>query len=227
MASKLDRVVAELSELIQDEGLTPERVLRFGNTIQGVMKGRPWELAHEIYLLSLALGDDKYAQALRYAFGVTVPPPHEKAADNLTERRSQLLESGLFPEVSEATLRRWEKTAMKLLAQRILEQGDIGARDMPLESPAASLVLHAAEARKAHEEAMKRVRLALRLTAMMQGPVLDDSARKSVMDAVTSIQEDQAKLMVGLNEIARRVRQMTYTRHRGLAEPGQIITPSK
>lgn len=133
--SDLEDVMSDLSELIQDEGLTVGRFMKFGTNVMQVLgTDDPLSGMSIVGLFVLAMGDDNYAVATRYALGVfnedekmygvfnTPWGPQEGIEENLTFRRTKLIESGRV-KASEATLRRWEKVGLKTLAGRIIEEG--------------------------------------------------------------------------------------------------------
>lgn len=180
--------MAELSELIQDEGLTVARVDKVAKTIIGVMNVPAWEVPAEISKLTLAMEDDKNTRALRNAFGLTVPR-RKAPAHSLTERRKQLLSSTF---VSEATLRRWEKAAIDQLAQRILDQGALRVRvqDAQIKSKASILahMVPATEVTKSDDDARYEALARLIASHIDASSDLDDKAKKAVRDALLAVQ---------------------------------------
>lgn len=191
MPSIVEKIESELSELIQDEGLHPARVGRFAPNIMKAMRTENWHHATDgIKDDCWALGESKYAVALRAAFGITV------YAESLTLRRSNLLDSGDFPNVSEATLRRWEKIAIKQLAQLLADRTTADTGFSPWMMGTA-LVREIGPLKQHHDDLISRVRSARKIitrAASSGSPPMDSSSQKILLDTLMMTLADQDAL---------------------------------
>lgn len=115
MAGIVVEVEGDLASLIQDDGLTPQHVQRSADVIfKAVGSTDPEQVLNVIVRALDDMEQDKYTWALRNALGVNTTRP-----TNLSERRAAFLEGDDF-QISEATLRRWERKAMAVLARNLV-----------------------------------------------------------------------------------------------------------
>ncbi|WP_437770592.1 hypothetical protein [Arthrobacter sp. KNU40] len=116
---KLELIEEDLAGLIQDEGLTPTRLEAYGKNIIMLFGVKSASFVdQEVKYAMLDMPKDKYTTALQYALSVYSPTSN---TSTLTERRAQLMTVDGFA-VSEDTLRRWERRAMKTFARHIIKQ---------------------------------------------------------------------------------------------------------
>jgi len=118
---KIDLIEEDLLALIQDEGLTDSRLEQFGVNILALWGVKSVGFIREEVrsaLLDLKKRD-KYGMALTWALGAFTPAAQ---IDKLKDRRLLLKEEVKDFDVSEDTLRRWERRAMKPLARMLIEQ---------------------------------------------------------------------------------------------------------
>ncbi|PPG91529.1 hypothetical protein C5C39_06770 [Rathayibacter sp. AY1F3] len=110
-----DDIEDDLLELIQEEGMSEVRMSALGRNIE-----RAYENDDPRYLMSRVtreldrMDDDKYVRALRFALAID----HNGAA--LSRRRTAMKETveSVNP-LSDDTIRRWERRAMRVLARRL------------------------------------------------------------------------------------------------------------
>lgn len=116
---QLRLVEQDLQALIQDEGMTEVRLERFAPNIMKLFGVASAAVVRTIIRVAVldASGDDKYALALMSALNCDPYKPGSK----LTERREQACQRDDLPP-TEATLRRWERRAMRPVARRIIDR---------------------------------------------------------------------------------------------------------
>lgn len=114
----LESIQRDLMALIQDEGLTPTRLEAHApNIIQLFGFRAASDVEAQVRIAISEMPEDKYTWSLSFALGVeTVMEEH---FGRLTDRRKSLKDSDGF-KVSEDTLRRWERKAMRTLARHIV-----------------------------------------------------------------------------------------------------------
>ncbi|MCO4274250.1 hypothetical protein NG701_07385 [Pseudarthrobacter sp. HLT3-5] len=196
MVTLVEKIETELQELIQDEGLHPARVGRFAPNIMKATGTDNWNHATDrVKAECWALGEGKYAVALRAALAMTV------YAESLTLRRSNLLDSGGFPDVSEATLRRWERIAIKQLAQLLADRTTDSSGFSPW-MMGTDLVRQIGPLKQKHDNLISRVRSArdtLARAATYGSPPMDSSSQKILLDTLMTTLADQDTLRREVN----------------------------
>lgn len=114
----LEDIERDLSALIQDQGLTPTRLEAYGANIIQIFGFLPAADIDKIVREAvLEMPQDKYTWALAYALGTERNLIEDSG--RLTDRRAFLMKQDGF-DVSEDTLRRWERRAIKTLARHIV-----------------------------------------------------------------------------------------------------------
>jgi hypothetical protein len=107
----------DLLALIQDDGLTEARLEIFGEKIKGAYFSGDLGYVREKVVLNLEdMEQDRNSIALSYALGIS------SKARALSDRRSELKVQKGF-QVSDDTLRRWERRAMRVLSKRLVADG--------------------------------------------------------------------------------------------------------
>jgi hypothetical protein len=111
-------VEADVARLIQDEGLTRMRLETFAPNIMRLYGTKPSSFVEDRLMQVMASmeGQEKYSRALASALGIG----YDRDLESLTIRRGWLKTKPDF-DVSEDTLRRWEKKAMRPFARAIIE----------------------------------------------------------------------------------------------------------
>ncbi|WP_439946525.1 hypothetical protein [Streptomyces sp. BBFR109] len=106
-----------LMTLIQDEGLTPQRLALHGEQILSFMPESDPKLAMNVIVITAETVEGELGTALRNALAIGY-----EEGTNLSQRRATLIASGDFPNISEATLRRWERKGITLLARSLAKE---------------------------------------------------------------------------------------------------------
>lgn len=133
----LELLERDLMALIQDDGLTATRVEAYAPNLIQLFGFRPAsDVVDLVREASQEMPQDKYTWALSFALGFESVVQHYES--RLTDRREFLMKRDGF-KVSEDTLRRWERRAMKSLARHIVAKArQLEAEDQN-ESPAETL----------------------------------------------------------------------------------------
>lgn len=122
----LDLLERDLMALIQDDGLTASRLEAYAPNITQLFGFRPASDVENLIREALQeMPHNKYTWALSFALGIESVVEY---STRLTDRRNLLKKQDTF-KVSEDTLRRWERRAMRTLARHIV------AKARQLESP--------------------------------------------------------------------------------------------
>ncbi|QHC73764.1 hypothetical protein [Rathayibacter sp. VKM Ac-2805] len=113
-----DDIEDDLLELIQEEGMSEVRMAALGRNIE-----RAYENDDPRYLIARVtraldrMDDDKYARALRFALGIS------DSAASLSRRRAAMKDTVESAQpLSDDTIRRWERRAMRVLAKRLFTE---------------------------------------------------------------------------------------------------------
>lgn len=112
----VETIEKELLTLIQDEGLSPQRMALYGRSIMEAVNTTSPQVAVDKVVAAVDKVEGNYHTALVYAFAFD---SSEDDVTNLSQRRAMLIERDDFPDISEATLRRWEKKGITLVARAL------------------------------------------------------------------------------------------------------------
>lgn len=112
-------LISELSELMQAEGLTAARVRFFAPTATKLLNDvSPEYVVNEIANTLTSAEQNKYTVALTYAFGIR----GQLGPDALLSNRRQNVRDLEQWDVSDDTLRRWERRGIELLIDRLFDR---------------------------------------------------------------------------------------------------------
>ncbi|MDR6794753.1 hypothetical protein J2X12_004244 [Pseudarthrobacter oxydans] len=108
----------ELQDLIQDQGLTPSRVEKYAPKLWRAYPQQTSRGLCDVVRAAIEdLPDDKYTRSLKFALNIGNMPRHS----GLTDRRA-FFNAAEGANVSEDTIRRWERRAMLPLARALVRR---------------------------------------------------------------------------------------------------------